>query len=236
MSKTVGILGGMGPLATVDLFAKIVANTPVELDQDHLRIIIDNNPQIPPRVEAIMAGGESPLPAMAASARLLAAAGADFIVMPCNTAHYWLAEIQAAVAIPIYSMIDNAAAYLAAHTRPLSGRILLLATEATINLALYQQAFARHGMTLRLPDPDDRKMIDKAVRRVKAGELAANPYLGDINVMLARHAQAGAAAVFAGCTEMPLLFPYLASDLQQFDATLLLARMAVARARGENWT
>lgn len=233
MSKTVGILGGMGPLATVDLFAKIVENTPAVLDQDHLRIIIDNNPQIPPRVEAIMAEGESPLPALAASARLLESAGADFIVMPCNTAHYWLDEMQAAVAIPIYSMINNAAAYMAAHHGDLAGRILLIATEATINMGLYQQAFARYGISLRLPDQDERKMIDKAVRRVKAGELATNPYLGDINAMLARHAAEGVAAVFAGCTEMPLLFPYFAADLQRFDATLLLARMAVARARGE---
>ncbi len=100
MGKTVGILGGMGPLATVDLFAKIVENTPAVLDQDHLRIIIDNNPQIPPRVEAILQGGEDPLPAMVASAKLLAAAGADFIVMPCNTAHYWLDGLRAAVAVP----------------------------------------------------------------------------------------------------------------------------------------
>ncbi len=231
MSKTVGILGGMGPLATVDLFAKIVENTPAVLDQDHLRIIIDNNPQIPPRVEAIMQGGESPLPAMAASAKLLAAAGADFIVMPCNTAHYWLAELQTAVDIPFYGMIDNAAAYIAANHRALSGRVLLLATAATVRLGLYQQAFAREGLALRLPNQDEQTVLDKAVRRVKAGELAANPYLDELNAMLARHAAAGAAAVLAGCTEVPLLFPYFTVPLEKFDATLLLARMAVARAR-----
>jgi aspartate racemase len=233
MSKTVGILGGMGPLATVDLFAKIVENTPAVLDQDHLRILIDNNPHIPPRVEAIMQSGEDPLPAMAASAKLLAAAGADFIVMPCNTAHYWLAELQAAVDIPFYGMIDNAAAYMAANHRPLSGRILLLATEANIRLGLYQRAFAGEGMELCLPNQDEQTMLDKAVRRVKAGELATNPYLDDINAMLARHAAAGVAAVLAGCTEVPLLFPYFAVPLERFDATLLLARMVVARARGE---
>ncbi len=232
MSKTVGILGGMGPLATVDLFAKIVENTPAVLDQDHLRIIIDNNPHIPPRVEAIMQGGEDPLPAMAASAKLLAAAGADFIVMPCNTAHYWLAELQAAVDIPFYGMIDNAAAYMAANHRPLSGRVLLLATEANIRLGLYQRAFASEGLELRLPNQDEQALLDKAVRRVKAGELATNPYLGDINAMLARHASAGVAAVLAGCTEVPLLFPYFSGPLERFDATLLLARMVVARARG----
>lgn len=235
MGKTVGILGGMGPLATVDLFAKIVENTPAVLDQDHLRIIIDNNPHIPPRVEAIMQGAESPLPAMAASAKLLEKAGADFIVMPCNTAHYWLAELQAAVGIPFYSMIDNAAAFIAGRHRDLSGKVLLLATAATIKLNLYQQAFAREGMTLLLPDQNEQIIIDKAVRRVKAGELANNPYLDEFNAMLARHAAAGSEAVLAGCTETPLLFPYFTVSLERFDATLLLAQMVVARARDGAW-
>lgn len=233
MQKTVGILGGMGPLATVDLFAKIVENTPAVLDQEHLRIIIDNNPQIPPRVEAILGDGPSPLPAMAESARLLAAAGADFIVMPCNTAHFWLAELRAAVNVPIHSMIDNAAAFVAEHHGELSGRILLLATEATVSLNLYQQAFAAKGMALQLPDADEQKMLDKAVRRVKAGELADNPYLGGLNAMLARFAAAGTGAVLAGCTEVPLLFPFFTAGLIKLDATLLLAKMVVARGLGE---
>ncbi len=233
MQKTVGILGGMGPLATVDLFAKIVENTPAVLDQDHLRIIIDNNPQIPPRVEAILGDGPSPLPAMTESARLLAAAGADFIIMPCNTAHFWLAELRAVTSIPIHSMIDNAAAFVAERHGELSGRILLLATEATVSLNLYQQAFAAKGMALQLPDPDEQKMLDKAVRRVKAGELADNPYLGELNVMLARFAEAGTGAALAGCTEVPLLFPFFTDGLTKLDATLLLAKMVVARGLGE---
>lgn len=232
MRKTVGIIGGMGPLATVDLFAKIVENTPAAIDQDHLRIVIDNNPQIPPRVEAVLGDGPSPLPAMAESARLLAAAGADFIVMPCNTAHYWLAEVQAAVDVPVYSMIDNAAAYVAEHHRQLSGRVLLLATEATVRLNLYQRAFAATGIELQLPGDDEQKMLDKAVRRVKAGELADNPYLDGLNAMLGRFAQAGTGAILAGCTEVPLLFPFFSDKLVRLDATLLLARMVVDRGLG----
>ena len=233
MTKTVGILGGMGPQATVDLFAKIVANTPAVVDHDHLRIIIDNNPHIPPRVEAILGDGPSPLPALAASARLLEQAGADFIVMPCNTAHCWLEGMRAAVTIPIHSMIENAAAAVAATHRHLSGRLLLLATAATVGLELYQRAFAAEGMELRLLNEAEQTVLDKAVRRVKAGELADNPYLGEIDDMLGRHAGAGVAAVIAGCTEVPLLLPYLTAPVERFDATLLLARMAVAFARGE---
>ncbi|MDR3591367.1 MAG: amino acid racemase [Negativicutes bacterium] len=233
MSKKVGILGGMGPLATVDLFAKIVQNTPATLDQDHLRIIIDNNPQIPPRVEAILEGAESPLPAMAESARLLEKAGADFIVMPCNTAHYWIEELRAAVSVPVYSMIENAAAFAAEKFGRLSGRILLLATGATVSLNLYQEAFAAKSLALQLPNLAEQEMLDKAVRRIKAGEVADNPYLADLNDMLAGYAAGGTEVLLAGCTEVPLFFPYLSDGLARLDATLLLAQMVVARAKGE---
>jgi aspartate racemase len=230
MAKTVGILGGMGPLATVDLFAKIVENTPAAVDQDHLRIIIDNNPQIPPRVEALQQGGESPLPAMAASARLLEAAGADFIVMPCNTAHYWIEGIREAVTVPVYSMIDNAADHVAKECRNMSGRILLLATGATVDLGLYQEAFAARDMALLLPAAAEQEMINAAIKQVKRGAVADNPYLDRLNGMLAKYAASGTAAFLAGCTELPLLFPYVTGTGTKLDATLLLARMAVAKA------
>lgn len=233
MSKKVGILGGMGPLATVDLFAKIVQHTPATLDQDHLRIIIDNNPQIPPRVEAILQGAPSPVPAMAESARLLESAGVDFIVMPCNTAHYWIEDLRAAVTVPVYSMIENAAVFAAENYCQLSGKMLLLATEATVSLNLYQKAFAAKGITLQLLRSEEQVMLDKAVRRIKAGELADNPYLADLNRMLAGYAEAGTEALLAGCTEVPLFFPYLNDGLVRLDATLLLAHMVVARATGE---
>jgi aspartate racemase len=223
----------MGPLATVDLFAKIVQNTPATLDQDHLRIIIDNNPQIPPRVEAILEGATSPLPAMAESARLLERAGVDFIVMPCNTAHYWIEELRAAVAVPVYSMIENAAGFAAENFGGLSGRILLLATGATVGLNLYQRAFAARGLVLQLPIPAEQEMLDKAVRRIKAGEVADNPYLADLSRMLAGYAERGTVALLAGCTEVPLFFPYLNDGLVRLDATLLLAQMTVARATSE---
>ncbi len=98
--KIIGILGGMGPAATLALYERIIALTPAQCDQDHLRVIIDSNPKIPDRTAAILGNGESPLPAMAESAKTLERAGADFIVIPCNTAHYWLDELQKEVAIP----------------------------------------------------------------------------------------------------------------------------------------
>jgi len=230
MRKIVGIIGGMGSLATVDLFAKIVVNTPAEIDQDHLRIIIDNNPQIPPRVEAVRQGAESPLPALVESAKLLETVGADFIVMPCNTAHYWIDGLRASVTIPVYSMIEYAAAYVAENYRRFSGRILLLATGVTVDLDLYQQAFTAVDIGLQLPSLAQQVLLDQAIRRIKAGEVADNPYLSEINSMLADFATGGTAAVLAGCTQIPLLFPFFKDELVRLDATLLLAQMVVRRA------
>src|SRR5262245_548985 len=97
--KTIGVIGGMGPAATADLFAKLIAATNAKLDQDHLHILIDNNPRIPNRNDAIAGRGPSPAPHLAASARKLQDAGADFLVIACNTAHAFQPEIEAAVSI-----------------------------------------------------------------------------------------------------------------------------------------
>lgn len=107
--KVIGILGGMGPEATIDLFYKIIKLTPAEKDQDHLRIIIDNNPKIPDRIAAILGKGEDPLPVLQETARNLEKAGADFIIIPCNTAHYFLSSIQESIKIPILNMIEETA-------------------------------------------------------------------------------------------------------------------------------
>ncbi|HHW42647.1 MAG TPA: amino acid racemase [Desulfotomaculum sp.] len=231
MSKKIGILGGMGPMATVDLFAKIVKNTPAATDQEHIRIIIDNHPQIPSRVCAILEGTESPLPALVESARLLEAAGVDFIIMPCNTAHFWLEELQKAVKVPIYSMIDHAAAYIQQHYPHFSGRIMLLASTATVQTNLYQNAFHARGLELRVPEPPDQEIVARAIDEVKAGHIENNAYLKQINVILNRYVAGGILAFIGGCTEIPLLYPYLEGDFAKLDPTLMLALMAIERAR-----
>lgn len=233
VGKKVGILGGMGPLATVDLFQKIVENTSAERDQEHLRIIIDNHPQIPPRVEAALYGGESPLPAMIESARLLEKAGVNFIVMPCNTAHYWLRELASAVSVPVYDMIDNVAEYIAHNHPGLSGRLLLLATGATVKLGLYQKAFEEKGLSLLVPSEEEQEIINASIKRVKVGEVANNPYLEQLNRILDKYSRSGAQGLVGGCTEIPLLFPFLNNSIKQFDATLLLARAVVKAAKEE---
>jgi aspartate racemase len=104
--KKIGILGGMGPEATADLFFRIIRATPVENDQDHVKVIIYSNPQIPDRTEAILYSGSNPVPEITATAKILEASEADFLIMPCNTAHYFILDIRKAVGIPILDMIE----------------------------------------------------------------------------------------------------------------------------------
>src|SRR5210317_260934 len=105
MSKVVGILGGMGPMSTVDLMRKVTVMTPVQRERDHLRILVDSRPQIPDRPAALLGSGESPVPMMQESARMLEKWGAELIAIPCNTAHGFWKEIQAAVEIEVLDMI-----------------------------------------------------------------------------------------------------------------------------------
>lgn len=230
---TFGIIGGMGPMATVDLFQKIVQHTPVETDQEHIRIIIDNHPQIPSRITAILAGTENPLPYMVESAQLLERAGVSCMAMACNTAHYWYDGVQESVKTPVVHIIDNAARYVAESQSKAPGPILLLATAATIKTGLYQQTFQRHGICLLQPNAAEQQNVAAAIDAAKAGKIADNPYLPELTAMLHRYHAQGVQAVIGGCTEIPLLFPFLPSEVKQYDPTDLLAQEVVRRALGQ---
>ena len=226
----IGILGGMGPMATVDLFVKIIKNTPASCDQEHLRIIIDNNPGIPSRITAILDGTESPLPQLIGSAKLLEASGVEFILIPCNTAHYWLEDIQKAVNVDVINMIDNVAAYIQEFGQGLSGKIMLLATAATVKAGLYQRSFRARGIDLQVPVDADQEIISLAIEETKAGFTENNAYLSQLLDIMNHNAQNGIKAYIGGCTEIPLLFPYIESNFENYDPTELLARYAVQRA------
>ena len=234
MSKTIGILGGMGPMATVDLFKKIVKYTPAVTDLDHISIIIYNNPQIPSRVDAILDGKENPLNELIRSAQRLENAGADFIIIPCHTAHVWLSEIQAAIRIPIYSMIENTVSCIVSHYRYLSDRILLLGTKAILQKKLYQNAFEQRGLILHVPESYEQDMVASAILEVKGSLIENNSYIEPLNRMLMRYYSSGVTAVLGACTEIPLLFPYLDPKIEKLDPTLMLANMAIDLASKDN--
>ena len=231
--KVVGILGGMGPEATLDCFAKIIRSTRAEKDQDHLRVIIDSNSKVPDRTAAILGQGPSPVPALVESASLLARAGAHFIVMPCASAHAFLDEVRARVDVPIVSILDVVAAAVV-ERRPALRAVGLLGTTGTIAGGLLQRRLASDGIAVLVPDDaaqarvmaaiyDIKKLSPSRTRRAIASDLVAVA-----EALVAR----GAQAIVAGCTEIPLALQPQDLGVPYFDSVLLLARAAVARAGG----
>ncbi|SES24510.1 aspartate/glutamate racemase family protein [Salipaludibacillus aurantiacus] len=223
MSKIIGILGGMGPAATIDLFRKIVLNTKAETDQEHLPIFIYNNTKIPAVRES-----EKALNQLVISARILEKAGVDFIIMPCNTAHIWQDEIKEALTIPFYSMVDLTIETLLRDYK--HKKVLLLATATTVDYGLYQKACQNTPLEIITPNAEEQKIINKTIKCVKAGKLEDNPYLKDLNRVLEKYYNESISSLIGGCTEIPLLFDYLKNDMTKIDPTLLLAKMSVKKA------
>jgi len=225
----VGIMGGMGPEATVDLFAKIVRSTPVSKDQDHLRIVIDNNPGIPDRQKAILENGPSPAPMLVETAKNLAAAGADFIVMPCNTAHYWIEEIRKAVTIPIVDMIEETAKETA-RLYPSVRIVGIMAATGTVRSGLYQRQLRNVAIKTISPTDADQATLMQAIYSVKAGNLSKSSATAiEIGQRLVR---AGAEAIISGCTEIPLILKTGDLPVPIIDATQILATRTIEIAKG----
>lgn len=234
MKRTIGILGGMGPEATADLYLKIIRSTPVSRDQDHFRVIIDSNPAIPDRTAAIFGQGEDPVPALRETARNLELAGADFLVMPCNTAHYFHRQIQEAIRIPLLHMMRETVEYTV-RKWPEIKRVGLLATDGTLRTGLYHQALADRGREVIVPSPSDQALVMQAIyggEGIKAGQHEAprRLMLGVARALLT----AGAQAVVAGCTEVPLVLHEGDLPAPVIDATEILA-LAAVREAGSLW-
>ena len=230
----VGVLGGMGPLASIDFLRKMLDATPATTDQEHVPVVLSSIPQIPDRPLAFRGEGLSPLPAMIASAERLVAAGAGLIVMPCNTAHLWFDELQRAVPLPMLHMVD-AALEDAEQAVGASGRIGLLATEATLASGLYLDRVRADGrrsaLQWLLPTAAEmRDHVTLGIAAVKSGDLAraATLLAGAARALAGR----GASAVVIGCTEIPLVLNAAEAGVTLIDAGTALARRAVAWSFG----
>lgn len=227
--KVIGILGGMGPEATIDLFYKIIKLTPAEKDQDHLRIIIDNNPKIPDRIAAISGKGEDPLPALQETARNLEKAGADFIIIPCNTAHYFLPSIQESVKIPILNMIEETAKETQKRIPQLQ-KVGLLASIGIYETEIYHQQFKKFNIVVISPEEKDKEEVMNAIYAVKAGDLS-NEVKGNIIKIAQKLIDKEAEAIITGCTEIPLILKEGDVSVPIMDPTRILAKAAVQKAR-----
>lgn len=220
--KTLGILGGMGSMATVDFFSKIVSNTDAKSDQEHLHIIIENCSDIPDRTSYLLNSGINPLPKMIEGAKRLELIGADMITMPCNTAHYFYDELQSNISIPIIHIIEETAKFL----KEKSQKCLLLATEGTYQVNLYKNIFNEYQMTVIYPNKYLQLELDNLIYTFKNtgtfDEEVKLSVLKKITGMEIDH-------IVLGCTELPIIF----SDQSFIDPTLILARSAIQLSGGK---
>ncbi len=225
----IGILGGMGPDATIDLMRRVVAATPAQDDADHVHLMVDNNPQVPSRIAALIEGtGESPAPTLAAMTRRLVAMGATALAMPCNTAHAYLAEIRAAAGtVPVLDMVTLTARQAAA-TRPGLRRVGMLASTAVRLTGLYDAAFRPLGVEVAFPARQDDVM--GVIRAVKAGaaDAAARQTLAEVADALHRD---GADLLLIACTELSVIADALPAEIPILDAMDVLAAAIVDAAR-----
>lgn len=224
----VGVLGGLGPEATVDFMAKVLAATGAAVDQDHLHLIVDCNPKVANRNDAIAGKGPSPAPELVAMARRLEAAGADFLVMACNAAHAYASEIRAAVGVPFVSIIDETVSAL---QRDLPGieAVAVLAAGGCRMARLYENALAAHGMAPISPDEEEQAGLMRAIYAIKAGRAASTR--ADLLALSETLVRRGAQAVIAGCTEVPLVLRDGDLSRPMLDSTAALARATVAYAK-----
>ncbi len=230
--ETIGILGGMGPEATVDFFHKIIRNTGATKDQDHLRVLIDNNPKIPDRTPAMLGTGESFLPMMVETAKNLESAGADFIAIPCVSAHYFIGELRERISIPVISIIDEVAREIAGR-HPNMRRVGLIATTGTVRARLFQDRLHQVGVEVLVPSPQDQEeLVMSAIYGVKAGFLSLE---NKGKLMKASKAliEKGAQGIIGGCTEVPLVVQQGDLGVHFFDSLDILALAAIRRAKGK---
>jgi len=227
--KTIGIMGGMGPMATVDLMKKIILATPASKDQEHIPMLVDNNSQIPDRTKAIMGQGASPAPEMVKTAKRLMMAGADFIIIACNTAHYFLPEILPQISIPVLSIIDvttNSALEKGVKS------VGLLATTGTVSTGLYQKKLEASGIQCITPPADKQHLIDDMIYQgVKANNENYDTHA--VEELLAEMQSAGAEAFILGCTEVPVAVSMYKLQGEFIDATDELAKAAIKFAKEE---
>jgi aspartate racemase len=202
--KTVGILGGMGPDATVDLLHRIIRLTPASDDVDHIRCIVDSNPKVPSRIRALIEGtGEDPAPAMADMAKRLADWGADFLAIACNTAHYYYPSIQKAVSIPVINLIEVVTTHLRENF-PGQSRIGMLASPAVKTIRLFSRNFQEAGLSEIWPDAENMDRILQVIKSVKKGEAETDIRTEYKTVGESLKAR-GAQILLVACTELSYL-------------------------------
>ena len=229
--KTVGVIGGMGPEATLEFMRRVLKATVAEDDADHLRLLVDNNPKVPSRIRALIDGtGEDPSPTLVTMARGLVSAGAELLVIPCNTAHWYWPTVQAAVAVPVLDVVALTVSALRAEpSQP--KRIGLLGSVAVQRVGLFENRLREAGLHTLYPNDTDQARLLQVIRDVKAGRRAEALLPAYHEVALALQ-QDGAEALLVACSELSVLSPP-GANLPVLDTLDLLVEATVAAAKLE---
>ncbi|NLN14087.1 MAG: amino acid racemase [Tissierellia bacterium] len=231
MGKKLGIIGGMGPLATVKLFEMIVLMTRAKSDQEHIHILVDNNTSIPDRTDYILnRRGEDPRIQLIESAKRLEKMGADFLVMPCNTAHHFYDDIVNNINIPFIHMIEETAKYIR-ERYPAVKKIGLLATDGTIKAEIYHEIFNRYHIEVLTPKRDYQKYVMDLIYNIKE-DVVQNNLDGFYKAMDDLKEQ-GAELYVAGCTEVSVAIELFNLEGEIVDAMKVLAIRAIERVGKE---
>lgn len=229
--KVVGIMGGMGPEATWDIFGRIIKSTSVKCDSEHLRIVIDNNPKIPDRTKAILGKGNSPIDVMISTAKNLEKSGVDFIIIPCMTAHYFIKDVQAAVNIPIINGLELVNRYIENNFKDIS-KIGLIATSGTVKSNLFQSYVKNKSIIVPQEQVQEEMVMDiiygpKGIKAGNNSDEVVKRLEKTIEILIGQ----GAEAVIAGCTEIGLVLKNKKMSIPVIDPLNLLAEEAIRLAK-----
>lgn len=223
MSKTLGIIGGVGPLATAYFFQMVVELTQAASDQEHIDILIHNNTRIPDRTEYILhQSEEDPVPVLVETARGLIRAGAEVLALPCNTAHYFYRQIAEKLSVPLIHIVEES---VAAAIQSGADSIGVMATSGTVIAGTYQQAAEKAGLKCLLPSPEMQSLLmDIIYHELKAGKPVSPDKLAAVSSDLLER---GCEAVILGCTELSLAKGLLPAGSLFIDSLEVLARRAI---------
>lgn len=227
-----GILGGMGPMATSDFFRKVIEMTDASKDQEHIHVLIDNNTEIPDRTGYLLNHGEDPRREMIRSAIKLEMMGANLIAMPCNTAHYFYQDINFYTNVPVLNMIEETAAFVKKKW-PSKKQFILLATTGTYKSKVYQRAFEKENLKLLEPDETGKAEVMQWIYQVKAGKVNVTPEA--FNHLIEKIDSGLGLPVILGCTELPVLVQALNLKGWFVDPTRILAKSCVANSKTMKW-
>lgn len=231
MQNFLGVIGGMGPLATADFLKKLVENTPASCDQEHIPVVLYSDCTTPDRTAHIVGQGPSPLPQLLAGIRFLTEAGAAAICIPCNSAHCWYEDMAAATPVPVFHIVRSSAAQVK-KKNPAAKKVGVLSTFGTHRMGIYKASLLEQGFeVISSSDDEFTTLVSPSIALIKADKIK------EAEVLLTQAADAlrsrGAEMVILGCTELPigLRGAYLAAPQLYVDSTEALVLAVVDHFR-----